>query len=87
MPRTLKQRERKRAELQEQFKDAPYLAVGDLINLLRTYPMHLPVTGFNVHEETTYVRAGSVRLYAGQDRTWGINQDHVDIMGSLDARE
>lgn len=81
MPRTKNQLERKRAALVEQFKNSPYLAVGDLISLLRTFPQHLAVTGYNGGENTDFVTVAGVRLQEGEDRAWGINQDHVDIMG------
>lgn len=73
--------ERKRAELIEQFKRSPYLSVADLIEILKTFPKYLPVTGYNGGENTDYVTTAGVRLQAGEDRAWGIDQDHVDIMG------
>lgn len=83
-----KRQEAKRAELEQKLKGAPYLTVADLIELLKTYPKDLPVTGYNAHEYTGFVTCDSVSV---EDGTWGLrlpggdrhSGPHLDIMGTL----
>lgn len=64
------------------------LTVADLIELLKTYPKDLPVTGYNAHEDTDFVTCDSVREGSG---AWGLllpggeryTGPYLDIMGTL----
>lgn len=63
------------------------MTVAELIELLKTYPQYIPVTGYNGAEQTDFITKHGVRLrdadradYLHVDGKLFVGQ-HVDIMG------
>jgi len=61
------------------------MKVADLIALLQTMPQDVPVTAYNVHEDTGFVTPTTVKLHdtAKVSGPSGYSGLYVDIMGSL----
>jgi hypothetical protein len=70
------------------------MTVAELIELLKTFPQDIPVTGYDAHENTSWVTTRTVQLETVEGSWWTklrrpdgrpYEGQVLDIMGDLSA--